>query len=137
MTTCERVPAQLIRTLRRWRPGLAARLTLSVTRALPGPLRRKVTARRLRPRRRTDAAIRDLRGRRMRSFRRLRLERSTRLVAVRLCAQREGEAAAPLDTLRGAGLERAKGFSWERTARELDRMLMAQLNAETSSGFAV
>ena len=39
--------------------------------------------------------------------------------------------------LRAAGAERAAGFSWERTAAELDRVLMAQLNAAPSDGRAV
>ncbi|HLM26448.1 MAG TPA: glycosyltransferase family 1 protein [Thermoleophilaceae bacterium] len=38
---------------------------------------------------------------------------------------------------RAAGLKRAAGFSWDRTARELDGVLMAQLNAAPSGGPAV
>ncbi len=38
---------------------------------------------------------------------------------------------------RAAGLERAAGFSWDRTARELDAALMAQLNAAPSGGRSV
>ena len=39
--------------------------------------------------------------------------------------------------LRAAGAERAAGFSWERTAEKMDRVLMAQLNAAPSEGRAV
>ena len=38
---------------------------------------------------------------------------------------------------RAAGLQRASGFSWDRTARELDAALMAQLNAAPSGSRSV
>jgi glycosyltransferase involved in cell wall biosynthesis len=40
-------------------------------------------------------------------------------------------------SLRSAGLARAARFSWDRTARQLDAELMAQLNAAPSGGRAV